>query len=321
LLGFGVTIRPLTGGALALSLGLWMLLRRRLDGRGVATLGALVAAGSALPLAWLLYFNASTTGHALTFGYTAVHGSLHDMGFGRRGMLLLDEHARPRPVARAFTPRSALRELAGRAEGVASQLMPAFLVFPVLLAGVIYRYRYRWATIAAFLVLPAVYFFYWFSDWRFYLELYPFAFVGLAAVLFHVRQRDRVLSDGLATFAVVAGLLTTGIYLTNRTRQADRLHAYFDAARSAQREHGKVLLFARSSLMNEVPFTWLYALNAGPFPGAIVVARDLGQENAELVARFPGYTPLRVKPFVPGYPLLEPLPSAASQGVAKAPTR
>jgi len=310
LLGFAVAIRPLTGGAIALSLGLWMLLRRRLPARGVLALGALVAAGSALPIAGTLYYNAATTGHPLTFGYTAVHGPLHDMGFGRRGMVLLEEHGRTRPVTREFTPRSASLQLAGRTEGVFSQLLPAFLLFPVLLAGLVYRYPYRWATIAAFLFLPAVYFFYWFSDWRFYVELYPFALVGLAAVLFHVRQRDRALSNALATFALAGAAVATGFYLQKRASQSDRVHAYFEAVRGAQHQYGKVLVFAASPLTNTVPFTWLYSLNAGPFPGDIVVARDLGPENAKLIARFPGYTPVRVHAYSEGSPLVTPLEAA-----------
>jgi hypothetical protein len=304
LLGLAVAIRPLTGVALALSLGLWILLRRRLAPKEVVTLAALLAAGSALPMAGLLYYNAATTGSPLRFGYQAVHGSLHDMGFGRRGMMLLDEHAVPRPVARDFSPRSSSLQLAGRAEGVASQLMAAFLVFPVLLVGLIYRYRYRWATIAAFFILPAVYFFYWFSDWRFYVELYPFALIGLAAVLYHVRQRDRPLGNALATFALAGAVVTTGFYLHQRATQSDRLHAYFDAVRDAQRQYGKVLVFAKSPLTNTVPFTWLYALNAGPAAGDIVVARDLGPENARLIARFPGYTPVRVHPYSDTSPLV-----------------
>jgi len=299
-----LSLLVLTGAALALSLGLWMLLRRRLRPREVLTLGVLLAAGSALPMAGLLYYNAATTGGPLRFGYTAVHGSLHDMGFGRRGMVLLDEHAAPSPVARDFSPRSASLQLAGRAEGVASQLLAAFLVLPVLLVGLIYRYRYRWATIAAFFILPVVYFFYWFSDWRFYVELYPFALIGLAGVLFHVRQRDRTLSNALATFALAGGVVTTGFYLHKRATQSDRLHAYFDAVRDAQRQHGKVLVFAKSPLANTVPFTWLYSLNAGPAAGDIVVARDLGPENARLIARFPGYTPVRVHPYSDRSPLV-----------------
>jgi len=312
LLGVAVAIRPLTGGALALSLGLWMLLRRRLGPREVLTLAALLAVGSALPMAGLLYYNAATTGSPLRFGYTAVHGSLHDMGFGRRGMVLLDEHGAPRPVVRDFSPRSASLQLAGRAEGVASQLLAAFLVFPVLLVGLIYRYRYRWATIAAFFILPVVYFFYWFSDWRFYVELYPFALIGLAAVLFHVRRRDRTLSNALATFALAGGVVTTGFYLHKRATQSDRVHAYFDAVREAQRQYGKVLVFAKSPLTNTVPFTWLYSLNAGPAAGDIVVARDLGPENARLIARFPGYTPVRVHPYSDASPLVTRLTDSRS---------
>jgi len=311
-LGVGVAIRPLTGGALALSLGTWMLVRGRLAPREVVTLATLLTVGSAPAFAGLLYYNRATTGSALTFGYQAVHGALHDMGFGRRGMMLTDDRGEPRPAAGEFTPRAAVVQLLGRAETLAAQTLPAFLVFPILLAGVVYRFHYRWKTVAAFLILPAVYFFYWFSDWRFYLELFPFVFVGIGAILHHVRQRDRAVGNALLLFAVASNVMAAGIFLERRRERNAPLLAYFDAVDAARREHGKVLLLARSPLSNAVPFVWLYALNAGPFPGDVVVARDLGEENARLLARFPGYVPLQVQPFgsAGGSPL-KPLPMEA----------
>lgn len=306
LLGLAVAIRPLTGGAIALSLGTWMLLRRRLGARGAVTLAVCLTAGSAPAFAGLLHYNRATTGSALTFGYTVVHGPLHDLGFGERGMVLVDERGSPHATSRSFTPAAAVLQAAARAESLGGQLLPAFLLFPVLLAGAVYRFRYRWATIAAFLILPALYFFYWFGDWRFYVELFPFAFVGLAAVLLHVRVRDRRLANALLVFAVAGGALTAASYLQRRHAAAAPLHAYFRAVHAARREHGKVLLFVRSPLDEAMPFTWLYSLNADP-GGNVVVARDLGAENVRLIARYPDHVPMRARPYAPGVALVEPL--------------
>ena len=311
LLGLAVAIRPLTGGAIALSLGAWMLLRGRLAPRGAVVLAACLAAGSAPAFAGLLYYNRATTGSALTFGYHVVHGPLHDLGFGERGMVLADERGAPHASARSFTPAAAVLQAAARAESLGGQLLPAFLLFPVLLAGAVFRFRYRWATIAAFLVLPALYFFYWFGDWRFYVELFPFLFVGLAAVLFQVRTRDRRLANALLTFAVAGGALTAATYLQRRHAAAAPLHAYFRAVHAAEREHGRVLLFVRSPLDEAMPFTWLYSRNAER-GGNVVVARDLGPENARLVARYPDHVPIRARPYAPGAPLVEPLATAGA---------
>jgi hypothetical protein len=61
-----------------------------------------------------------------------------------------------------------------------------------------------------------------------------------------------------------------------------------------------------------MPFTWLYSLNADR-GGSVVVARDLGAENARLIARYPGYVPMRAQPYAPGAALVAPLGVAAQE--------
>ena len=58
--------------------------------------------------------------------------------------------------------------------------------------------------------------------------------------------------------------------------------------RAAQRTSGPMLVFVRNPPLAEPLFIALSPLNFSPFPGPVVVARDLGAENANLVCRMPG---------------------------------
>jgi len=80
-LGFGIAgaIRPIDAFAFALPAGLWLLARAVRRGRWAPLIGAGV--GILVPLAVVFRINAATTGHALTFGYTALWGASHDLGF------------------------------------------------------------------------------------------------------------------------------------------------------------------------------------------------------------------------------------------------
>jgi hypothetical protein len=79
-LGIAATIRPMDAVAFALPTAAWLLWRARLGG---AHLAALLASGVgvALPLAGLLFVNAQQTGDPLLFGYIALWGKSHELGF------------------------------------------------------------------------------------------------------------------------------------------------------------------------------------------------------------------------------------------------
>jgi len=101
LIGLGVggmaTIRPLDAAAVAVVIGVFQLsVLRREPGRA-RSLAVQLAVG-ALPVAWLLYVNARTTGHPLLFAYDALYGPGQRLGF------------HPDPFGVPFTP---LRALAG----------------------------------------------------------------------------------------------------------------------------------------------------------------------------------------------------------------
>ncbi len=90
-----VTIRPLDAVAVALVIGLFQLSVLAREPHRARSLALQVAAG-ALPVAWLLYVNARTTGHPLLFAYDALYGTGQRLGF----------HVDPFGVA--FTPLRAL---------------------------------------------------------------------------------------------------------------------------------------------------------------------------------------------------------------------
>ena len=74
------TIRPLDAAAVALAVGLFQLAVVARD-RGRARSLVLQVAAGALPVVWLLYVNARTTGHPLLFAYDALYGAGQRLGF------------------------------------------------------------------------------------------------------------------------------------------------------------------------------------------------------------------------------------------------
>ncbi|HEU4566281.1 MAG TPA: hypothetical protein VFS05_16580, partial [Gemmatimonadaceae bacterium] len=210
------------------------------------------------------------------------------------------------PAAHQFTPYVALRNLAERAASAAYTVLPIGLLIPVLLVGRIYRFHWRWRAVAAFLVLPLLHFFYWYSKIRFFSELLPFAYAGLAALLIHVARRNLRLAASLVmvTLAGSVALLT----MPWRTWSEDapwvnegysgwhHLLGTFDALDRARREHGRIVVFVREGRRDFEPvLDRLYALDRDGLDGDIVVARDLGAENERLLRALPGRAAYRVE--------------------------
>ena len=73
-------VRPLDAALVAVPIALFQLSRLRLDHGRLASLAVQCLAG-AVPVAFLLWANARTTGSPLVFAYDAAHGSAHGMGF------------------------------------------------------------------------------------------------------------------------------------------------------------------------------------------------------------------------------------------------
>jgi 4-amino-4-deoxy-L-arabinose transferase-like glycosyltransferase len=80
--GSMATVRPLDAAAVGAVIGLFQLsLLARPEQRGRARSLVVQIAAGALPVAWLLYANARTTGHPLLFAYEALYGPGHRLGF------------------------------------------------------------------------------------------------------------------------------------------------------------------------------------------------------------------------------------------------
>ena len=59
-------------------------------------------------------------------------------------------------------------------------------------------------------------------------------------------------------------------------------------------EHGQVVLFAREQSQYDNLIDRLYAFNGDRFDGPILVARDLGTLNEDVISRFPRRVPYLV---------------------------
>ena len=79
-LGVAATIRPVDAVAFALAIATWLAWRAMRDRRELVPLLA-SGVGVAIPVSLLLWFNAQTTGAPLLFGYEALWGKGHELGF------------------------------------------------------------------------------------------------------------------------------------------------------------------------------------------------------------------------------------------------
>ncbi|HEX7980998.1 MAG TPA: hypothetical protein VF461_20490, partial [Gemmatimonadaceae bacterium] len=293
LIGITVTIRPVTGIALGLSLWLWLLSRRGWSAMRDTTL--LLGIGALIPGAALLLFNSITNGSPFRLGYSAAQGPLNDLGFGTRGLMLYDAQGRLVARTEPFTIVDALHyEARSVLWPLIRDLTPAFSALPLIATAYAYRLRLRGAAVAAFAVLPLAYFFYFDNGERMYLELLPFAAVGVALIVARVWQFDVTAGRALAVFLVGASVASSVTSLAALAR--DRVRRPTDGAivmrelLTTRRTSGPMLVFVRNPPFAEPLFIALSPLNFAPFPGRIVVARDLGRDNASLICRLPGRT-------------------------------
>jgi hypothetical protein len=180
LIGLGVggmaTIRPLDAAAVAVVIGLFQLSVLARERHRAGSLVVQVAVG-ALPVAWLLYVNARTTGHPLLFGYDALYGPGQRLGF----------HSDPFGVS--YTPLRALALTSANLMRLERYLFewPLPGLVPILAALVALRHPTRWDLLLLGLIGAVVgaYALYWAADSffagpRFLYTAVP-AFVILAA--------------------------------------------------------------------------------------------------------------------------------------------
>jgi hypothetical protein len=300
LLGVAIAVRPVTG--LAIGLPIWLfLLARRTDWTQLRRVTVMACAGVILPFAGLLTYNAVTNGNPMRLGYQAALGHLTDVGFGPRGFILYDRDVRPVVSATEFTLGEALRtELGSALWPLLRDLIPMWGLLPLVAVAIAYRVRLRPAVVAAFAVLPIVNFLYFSNGTRLYVELLPFVLVAVAIVVRAVHDVDARAARALAVFLVGANVVSSTTWIAaegwkRRAHPSDSevvARAVVDSAGTA----GPILVFVQNPPLSEPLLIGLSRFNFGWFPGRVVVARDLGPENARLACRLPGYRALRAEP-------------------------
>lgn len=299
-----VTVRTLTGVALGASLGLWLVVRQRLSLPEIARCAATVILG-ALPIAaWFLHYNWATNGDPLRVSYQALHGSGFNLGFGVRGFTGFNEQMQRVQIPVTFTPRLAVAHLLQRLAGINLTFLPYALLAPALVLFMAHRHRPRWRVVAAFAVLPALYFFYWGSEIRFYSEYLPYLAVWVAAgCLTVMRERPRLgaalLSAAVAGSAVLmvpsrwAGISLDEPWMRSAYTGSPSRFAAYQSLEELQRSQGKLLVFVHEqSRLLDVLIDRLYVYNMDGLESPILVVRDLGERNATLMSRFPDRLPI-----------------------------
>lgn len=321
LLGAAVAIRPLTGVTMTLALALWVAALRPGDRAEWTARIGLVALGAFAPLAGLLVYNWQTTGQALTFGYEAVHGSLHALGFGQRGFLLHGGGPDLLPAAESFTPAVAAARLGQQLWDISIRLLPVGMLVPLLWWAEDSGQPVRWRCVWPYLLLPGAYFFYFFNaPIRFMSEGVPFALVGIGCLLGELAGRGRQAAVMALAGCLMAVNILASIALWDdgrRGRYGTIILPSAEAITAAGREAGPIAVFITEPAPEWYLFRRLSFFNGEGLAGNIVVARDLGEASRrQLLERLPGHVPYQAVWAGPGLPLgLSPLP-----GRERAPT-
>jgi hypothetical protein len=215
-LGFAATVRPVDAVAFAVPIALWLVWRAARDRREVAPLIA-SGIGVAIPVAWMLWFNARTTGAPLLFGYEALWGKGHELGF----------HAAPWGVA--HTPARGLELVSLYFLRMQTYLfetpVPSLVAAIGALLLVPALRRLDGVLLAGSAMLVVLYFAYWHDGFylgpRFYVCLLPALALWSARLLQEFRARwGRGASYRIATSTALVSLaLAIGIMTPLRARE------------------------------------------------------------------------------------------------------
>jgi hypothetical protein len=215
-LGFAATVRPVDAVAFALPIAAWLAWRAVRDRHDLAPLIA-SGIGVAIPVAWMLWFNARTTGAPLLFGYEALWGKGHELGF----------HAAPWGVA--HTPARGFELVSLYFLRLQTYLfetpIPSLVAAIVALLLVPALRRIDGVLLAGSAMLVALYFAYWHDGFylgpRFYICLLPALALWSARAFPEWRARwGRGASYRIVTAAALVSLvIALGIMAPLRARE------------------------------------------------------------------------------------------------------
>ena len=297
LFGVAVAVRPITGAAVGLSIVLWTTIHAGPSPRALAITLVALALGSVPAVAGVLHYNGVTTGSPFSFGYESANGSHVAFGFGDRGIVAYDQTGRPFAALADFTPAIAAGNAVTQLWNVLVELGPGLLVAAILAAWLLEDrdasgVRRRWlAAACVFLVLPLAQLGFYHADVRFYTELLPFAALGVAAVVVRLAATAPAMGRAAAVLLLATLALAGAARLHGESRSAHGRLAIFGRLEALRRQDGRVVVFVRDPVPQQSLLSALWWFNLPELPGDLVVARDLGDRNAELRARLPGHAP------------------------------
>jgi hypothetical protein len=183
--------------------------------------------------------------------------------------------------------------------GIMQTCQAVILILPLLFLARRLSVPRRWAALTPFAVLPVAYFFYFYHDARFYVELVPFFMLITAGFAAELVRRDRLVVAPLVGFAIWAAVASGGQFSRERRVSESQL-AYFHDVESLRKVHGRLLVFAHddtagtASDSGDELFTMLYWYNTQSFNGDVVVVRDVARLRPLAMACFPSRLPVVV---------------------------
>jgi hypothetical protein len=206
-LGVAATIRPLDAAAFAVPAAVWLAARAINKRCWRAFL--LSGAGVAIPMAAMLWVNAHTTGHPLTFGYTVLWGESHGLGFHESPWGERHDWARGVALTAAYLNR--LNEFLFE--------IPIPSLIPALAAFALTR---RFAPIERYLLVSSglilgAYFAYWHDGFylgpRFLVPLSPALALLVARLPGVIAERSQSRRVARAVIAAYAATAILGVWL------------------------------------------------------------------------------------------------------------
>lgn len=286
-LGVDLLIRPWTALCLAAPFGLDLLGRLRRDRRETLELALLMAAALLPFVAIYFAYNWYFTGDPLKTTME-LWWPFDRLGFGADKGL-----AGHGPLNGLLNTLRNVSELARDAFGWPSIATFAFALVPVAAARA-GRWERLWLASSAALIVG---YFFWWADGvmygpRFYHEAMPFIALLTARGVALLGDIGR-LPGRLATAGVLATLLAVdvGFYLPSQLPQM-RGYNYVSAAALAAVEradvHNAVVFVDPGPPAEWWNYGMVFSANAPLLDGDVIFARDLGAENGQLMALYPG---------------------------------